>query len=306
MPALSGARKPRRRRRFVDRMMTAAIAVGMAAARPSGAAADLPLLDVAPKTVRQGDCMFATVRPGAIAPAAGQCKWLGKSYALFAVPNGYRAILPVPPDAPTGMRFVVVILTDEAGETRQTELPLTIVKRQFGVQKLRMTQKSTRLYTDPAIAQEGKTIHAALTQISDEQLWHGAFTWPVKGRVSTDFGAARSINGRIDYRHKGLDIAAPAGAPVYAPAGGIVKLVRQDYRLHGKTVVIDHGQGVGSLYLHLSEIAVKEGQSVAKGEVIGSVGSTGAATGPHLHWGVYVAGQAVDPHFWINLPAVGR
>jgi len=300
------ARRPRPLRRLLRQMMTALIAPAMAAAMAGGATADLPRLDVTPKTVRQGDCVFVVVQPGQVAPAAGECKWLGTRYPLFAVPSGYRAILPVPPDTAAGIRFVVVVLTDPAGETRQTELPLTVVKRQFAVQKLRMTQKATRLYTDPAAAQEGKTIHAALTQISDEQLWHGAFAWPYKGRVSTDFGAARSINGRIDYRHNGLDIAAPAGAPVYAPAGGMVKLVRQDYKLHGKTVVIDHGQGVSSLYLHLSQIAVKEGQGVAEGDLIGSVGSTGAATGPHLHWGVYIAGQAVDPRFWINLPQVGR
>jgi len=270
------------------------------------APADLPLLDIAPKSVQQGDCAFVIARPGAIAPTAGQCRWLGKSYKLFASGGGYRTILPVSPDAPTGLQNAVVVLEDSAGETRETSLPVTIVKRAFGVQKLRMKRETSQLYTDPSIEQEGKTIHAALAQVSDEQLWQGLFAWPVRGRVTTGFGLARTINGAIQYRHRGLDISAPAGTWVFAVAAGAVTLVREDFRLHGKTIVLDHGQGVGSLYLHLSEILVREGERVTRGQRIGRVGATGAATGPHLHWGVYVAGQAVDPRFWIHLPEAGR
>ncbi|UCH34651.1 MAG: M23 family metallopeptidase [Armatimonadota bacterium] len=273
------------------------------AGRVSG---DLPLLDVAPKSVRQGDWTFVFVRPGAVAPAAGECRWLGKTHSLFPTENGYRAILPVSPDAPTGQQMITVVLQAPGGEARETGLPVTIVKRSFGVQKLTMKRQTSQLYTDPATAQEGKTIRAALSQLSAEQLWHGPFAWPVKGRVSTGFGLARSINGEIQYRHKGLDIAAATGTPVLAPSDGVVRLVRQDYKLHGKTVVVDHGQGLASLYLHLSEILVREGQEISSGQRLGKVGATGVATGPHLHWAVYVAGEPVDPHFWIDVPEEGR
>jgi hypothetical protein len=297
------ARQPAR---LVAWIAAAAVATAWLMAASVPGSADLPLLDIVPKSVRQGDCAFVIVRPGAVPPAAGECRWLGKTYTLFAAGDGYRAILPVSPDAPTGLRSVVVVLQDGAGESRETSLPVTIIKRAFGVQKLRMSKETSRLYTDPSVEQEGKTIHAALAQVSDEQLWQGPFAWPVSGKVTTGFGLARTINGAIQYRHRGLDISGAAGSPVFAPAAGIVRLVRQDFKLHGKTIVLDHGQGVGSIYLHLSEILVKEGQRVARGELIGRVGATGAATGPHLHWGTYVAGESVDPRFWINLPAAGR
>jgi len=300
--------KGRRSRWSAARTLAALLAAGLAwvMAGPVPASADLPLLDIVPKSVRQGDCVFVIVRPGAVAPATGECRWLGKTYTLFAAGDGYRTILPVSPDAPSGLHSAVVVLKDKAGETRETSLPVTIIKRAFGAQKLQMKKETSRLYTDPSAEQEGKTIRAALSQISDEQLWQGPFAWPVKGKVKTSFGVARTINGAIQYRHRGLDLSAPAGTAVFAAAGGVVRLVRADFKLHGKTIVLDHGQGVGSLYLHLSEILVKEGQRVTRGEPIGRVGATGAATGPHLHWGTYVAGEATDPQFWINLPPAGR
>jgi len=277
----------------------------MAASVP--VSAELPFLDIAPKAVRQGDCAFVIVRPGAAAPTAGECRWLGKTYPLFPIGGDLRAILPVSPDAAPGLRNAVVVLQDSEGQARETSLPVTVVRRAFGAQRLRMKQQTSDLYNDPSVEQEAKTIHAALAEISDGQMWQGPFAWPVKGRVSTGFGLARTINGQIQYRHRGLDIAAPAGTKVFAPAGGIVRLVRDDFKLHGQTIVLDHGQGVGSIYLHLSKILVEEGRHVGRGEVIGRVGSTGAATGAHLHWGIYVFGDAVEPRFWINnLPAAGR
>jgi len=298
---------PRRQPRRTVRRALGALAFAVATWALSGASpADLPLLDVQPKSVRQGDCAFVIVRPGAIAPTAGECRWRGKTYSLFEADDGYRAIVPISPDSPAGRQTITVLLKDGTDAVRQTGLPVVVVKRDFGVQRLRMKKQTTQLYDDPSVKLEGQTIHAALTKVSNEQLWQGQFIWPCKGRVSTDFGMARSINGRIQYRHKGLDIAAAMGAPVVAANAGVVTLVRPDYKLHGKTIAIDHGQGVGSLYLHLSAISVKEGQRVAQGGLIGGVGATGAATGAHLHWGMYVGGEAVEPQFWIKLPEAGQ
>jgi hypothetical protein len=287
-----------------------AVAVAVAAIAVSLAvppvAADLPLLDVQPKSVRQGECAFVTLRLQYVAPTAGECRWQNKRYTLFPVTGGYRAIIPIVPDAPTGMRSVTMVLTDSEGETRETALPFTIVKTDFGTQKLSMSKQTTKLYSDPSVAKEGDLIHAALMKTDAAQLWSGPFAWPVKGRVSTGFGLARTINGKIQYRHKGLDIAAAAGTPVLAPSDAVVRLARDDFKLHGKTIVLDHGQSVGSIYIHLSQVLVKPGEQVTRGKRIGLVGATGAVTGPHLHWGVYVAGQAVDPRFWVDLPAAGQ
>jgi murein DD-endopeptidase MepM/ murein hydrolase activator NlpD len=127
---------------------------------------------------------------------------------------------------------------------------------------------------------------------------------PIRGRVSTAYGLQRYVNGHFDYRHKGMDIAAPLGSPLKAAADGVVSLAEESFLLHGKTIILDHGEGVATLYLHLSEIAVSPGEEVKQGQVIGRIGATGAATGPHLHYAVYVRHEAVDPLFWTHLPAL--
>ena len=130
------------------------------------------------------------------------------------------------------------------------------------------------------------------------------FRWPVHGRVSGVFGSQRILNGKPRRPHAGTDIAAPAGTKVVAPAPGRVSLVHQDMYYTGKTVMLDHGQGVSSIYIHMSEIAVRDGQHVAQGEVIGKVGMTGRATGPHLHWGVTWLNVKLDPALLVGpMPA---
>ena len=121
--------------------------------------------------------------------------------------------------------------------------------------------------------------------------------------MSTRYGVRRYYNGIFaqNYYHRGLDYAGAAGSPVIAPAAGRVALVgkvSQGFRVHGNAVGIDHGQGVTSIFLHLNRINVKEGDFVQAGNLIGTVGSTGASTGPHLHWGLYVNGKSIDPMFW--------
>lgn len=121
------------------------------------------------------------------------------------------------------------------------------------------------------------------------------FAWPVEGRLSGVFGSRRILNGEPRRPHNGLDITAPQGTLVKAAAAGIVALARPDMFLTGQTVLIDHGHGLTSVYAHMSDIVVEEGQSVAKGAPIGRVGATGRVTGPHLHWGMTWFATHVDP-----------
>ena len=122
-----------------------------------------------------------------------------------------------------------------------------------------------------------------------------AFTWPVQGRVSGRFGNQRVYNGTPKPPHSGMDIAAVQGTPVLAPAAGVVSFADADLYLTGGTVLLDHGLGVSSNFLHLSRIDVAVGDRITQGQVIGTVGATGRATGPHLHWGMNWFEVRIDP-----------
>jgi len=123
---------------------------------------------------------------------------------------------------------------------------------------------------------------------------------PVTGRISGIFGSQRVLNGEPRSPHAGVDIAAPLGTPARSPANGIIRLVVKDTFLMGNVLIIDHGLGVRSIFIHLDSIAVAEGDLVRQGEVVARVGQSGRATGPHLHWGVSVGSTPVDPMRLIN------
>jgi murein DD-endopeptidase MepM/ murein hydrolase activator NlpD len=120
-------------------------------------------------------------------------------------------------------------------------------------------------------------------------------TWPALGRISGIYGSQRILNGEPRSPHRGVDVAAPAGTPVGAMASGVVSLAETAMYYTGGTVMVDHGHGLHSIYAHLREVLVEVGQRLAQGATVGTVGATGRATGPHLHWGVYWLDRAVDP-----------
>ena len=153
----------------------------------------------------------------------------------------------------------------------------------------RAPEDLARIRADNAAIREVRRLDTAATDFV------GGFQWPVTGRLSGTFGAQRILNGKPRQYHNGVDVAAPKGTPIAAAASGRVVLVHQDMFFAGKTVMLDHGHGLTSIYIHMSEITVKEGQRVKTGGTIGRVGMTGRATGPHLHWGVTLFGTHVDP-----------
>lgn len=121
------------------------------------------------------------------------------------------------------------------------------------------------------------------------------FIWPAKGIISGVFGSQRILNGEPRNPHSGVDVAAPTGTPIVAPAGGVISLAEEDHYFTGGTVMLDHGHGVQSIMIHMSRIDVKVGQRVRQGDPIGAIGATGRATGPHLHWGISWFGARLDP-----------
>jgi len=143
---------------------------------------------------------------------------------------------------------------------------------------------------------ELEQIGAARAVHSGSKGWRQSFIWPAKGRISGQFGSQRIYNGDPGSYHSGVDIAAPAGTYYVAPADGVVTLAASSpFTLEGNLVMIDHGMGLNSAFLHSSEILVHEGQVVKRGEPIGRIGSTGSATGPHLHWSMKWNDARIDP-----------
>ncbi|WP_427158719.1 M23 family metallopeptidase [Aliinostoc sp. HNIBRCY26] len=219
-----------------------------------------------------------------------------KTYPAYPIAaNQYRSFIPTTPLEKPGTRTVKVV-----GDGKVKNLAIWVSNRKFNVQRITLPPGKS---ADGATEYELNRVAAFKALQTPQKFWNGKFIAPNKGRLSTPYGVRRYYNGKFanDYYHRGLDYAGAAGSPVIAPAAGKVALVgtvSQGFRVHGNVVGVDHGQGVVSIFMHLSRINVKEGDIVKAGQLIGAVGSTGAATGPHLHWGLYVNGQSVDPTSW--------
>jgi murein DD-endopeptidase MepM/ murein hydrolase activator NlpD len=151
---------------------------------------------------------------------------------------------------------------------------------------------------------EQKQVRRVLGLTSDERFWGGRFVEPVHGVIAGAFGRKRLINGQPRSPHSGEDISAPMGAEVVATNDGVVRSVVNHF-FSGKGVFVDHGFGLHSMYFHLSETLVEQGQPVQRGQVIGKVGASGRATGPHLHWGIRLNGARVDPYSLVKLSLDG-
>lgn len=179
-----------------------------------------------------------------------------------------------------------------------TEKNLKVAKRQYKVQRInglaprQVTPKPEDL---KRIRNDNAQIAKARRHDRDQTDFSSGFGWPAVGPISGVFGSRRILNGKPKNPHNGIDIAAPRGAPVTASADGVVALADEDMFYTGKTVMIDHGHGLTSVYAHMDKIVVTRGQRITKGDAIGTIGRTGRVTGPHLHWGITLFGTHLDP-----------
>jgi murein DD-endopeptidase MepM/ murein hydrolase activator NlpD len=267
----------------------------------AGSCASAPATPKAPDLATPGD--FHTI-PARIAQG---------SLLRARVLPGSRLELWRSDEAPVWVRvgsdggFAIAAGRDEAGPLRLEYRPpgkpsrtieIAVDKRDWQLERIQGVPEST-VNPPPQIAEriarEQALVAAARTRDDDRSDFEQAFQWPLQGRVSGVFGSQRIYNGTPKSPHSGLDVAAAQGTPVHAPAGGIVTLAEPDLYLTGGTVLLDHGHGVSSSFLHFSRIDVKVGQRVEQGDVLGLVGMTGRATGPHMHWGLNWFGVRVDP-----------
>ncbi len=193
---------------------------------------------------------------------------------------------------------VTLSVTDKNGKV--TDYVLPVAKNKWDIQSIKGVEqrKVTPSKEDNAeIAREQTDVRRALTTLNMEnKSWKGGFDIPLKGAISGNFGNQRIFNGVPKSPHSGTDIAAPEGTPVKAAGDGYVVLNGSNYFYGGNMVILDHGMGLQTIYMHLKKAAVKEGEYIKKGQVVGYVGKTGRATGPHLHWGASYNNVRFRPH----------
>jgi murein DD-endopeptidase MepM/ murein hydrolase activator NlpD len=201
-------------------------------------------------------------------------------------------------------------LTVQAPDQPQQVRELTIAPRQYNIERVDGLPPST-VTPDPEVLEriraEAGLVAAARTRRDDRADYAGGFIWPAQGRLSGFYGSQRILNGEPRNPHYGIDVAAPTGTPVVAPAPGIISFAHPDLYYSGGTIILDHGQGLSSTFLHLNEVSVKAGTRVAQGDLIGKIGATGRATGPHLDWRMNWQEQRVDPQPLVGpMPAQGE
>jgi len=202
-----------------------------------------------------------------------------------------------------GKQILKVVYTDGKSEIEE----LMLDKREYNIQKINdLKQKYVNPPADvlEKIEKETQLIAEARKTISETDITYylSGFMRPVEGgRISGEYGGQRILNGEPKSPHNGIDIALPTGTPVYAMADGVVCIKGDDFYYNGNFILLDHGQGLNSVYVHLSKTFVVNGQKVSKGQKIGEVGSTGRATGPHLHWGVQWYKKRIDPQSVLDL-----
>lgn len=231
--------------------------------------------------------------------------YLGDDRVMVVRHDGYwQAVVGVPLSLAAGNHTLTVV----DGTDAKTKRDFAVQAKDYGAQHINLQNKRM---VDPSgddlrrIMREQDVIQAAFTRWSNADEPAIRFDLPARGRLSGHFGTKRFFNKQPRQPHSGLDIAAPLGTPVTAPAAGTVIDVG-DYFFNGRTIFIDHGQGLITMYNHLNKIFVKPGVRVARAEPIGEIGMTGRVTGPHLHWSVSLNNTRVDPLLFISADALAN
>ena len=250
-----------------------------------------------PKVAKQGDvCLVRAWGPASLKSIHGQFQGERFSMAFNNETGTYEGLIGIDMSTSPGTYEIRVIATDGDNRVYSSALALRVEKVDFGTQILSLPPSVVDLdaKTLERVNRETRKLEALFQTSRNERLWKTVFIRPVEGKISTGFGLTRIINGRRRSPHTGVDLRAEEGTSVLATNQGAVVLVDELF-FSGKSVILDHGWGLYSMYFHLSEALVKEGDLVRPGAILGRVGSTGRSTGPHLHWGIRINGARVDP-----------
>ncbi len=255
-----------------------------------------------PARPRAGEVAWLTVR-GVPADAKLEGSVGGRPVTFFPYADEYAALVGFDIETRPGELSWQIAVIGGSGPPRTARGKVRLLRRDFRVQRL--TLPTTMVDLDPETehraVDEGERLRTLYRTVTPERLWRGRFVRPVGGTdPGSGFGARRIINGKPRAPHSGTDYSAERGTPVVAVNDGRVALVA-DFFFPGRLVVLDHGLGLYTLYFHLDQVTAEHDQLVGRGQPIGTVGSTGRATGPHLHFGAVAGGARIDPAVLLKL-----
>lgn len=236
------------------------------------------------------------------APAGTRSLTLGTVAVPVAPDGGF--LIAFDRDAAPAIDLVATLV--DGRTVRQT---LSVAPRAWRIERLNTLPRGTQPTEEFTRRRTPELAQIAMARAVDRPSdgWRQRFVWPVTGRISGLFGSQRIYQGEPGAYHSGVDVARPTGTPIVAPADGIVALAADSpFTLEGNLLMIDHGAGLVSAFLHLSRIDVKPGEHVAQGQIIGAIGATGRATGPHLHWGMTWRASRIDPLLVAGAMGAGR
>jgi murein DD-endopeptidase MepM/ murein hydrolase activator NlpD len=260
------------------------LSVAAFAAEPCTVSTEKPL---------QGDVVRLTCNAAVLSAHMGE-----RTAPLFKqASGGWLGLMPIPANQAPGPSEITF---SSPTQPQEQSAKVTVVDARFATQNVNLAPGIASLHNTP---EEVEILKAFRQNLTDVRYWQDRFIEPVPGCMVSPFGVKRYRNHKPtgDY-HGGVDLRSPAGTPVRAAADGQVKFA-QLITVLGNTVGLDHGQGVETIYMHMSKLAVESGAQVKQGEIIGYVGTTGRSSGPHLHWTLYVNGVQVNPGQWVKLTA---
>jgi murein DD-endopeptidase MepM/ murein hydrolase activator NlpD len=283
------------------RRLAALVGAALLLALP-GWAAERPSVTWRPAKPRVGEVAWVHVQ-GAGDATTIEGALGSRSLAFFPYAGGQAAVVGIDLETRPGSEPWRLAILEPGLPPRTLTGKVTIQRREFSVQRLTLPTGMVDLdpETERRAVSEGERLRTLYRTITPERLWRGRFVRPVAGeKPPSGFGSRRIINGKPRAPHSGADYAADRGTAVVAVNSGRVALVA-DFFFPGRLVAVDHGLGLYTLYFHLDSVAVTDGEPVDRGQPLGTVGSTGRATGPHLHFAVQAGGARVDPAALLSL-----
>jgi len=257
---------------------------------------DILRAEYLPKTVMQGDGCLVRAWGPPFKSIHGEVQGQRFPMTPCREEGVYQGLIGIGMNTRPGPYETKIVAINGDGQVSSRLLSLKVGKANFGTEKLSLPPDMVDLDGKALerVHSEAARLKALFQIYRDERLWKGAFICPVEGKLSSTFGLGRVINGQRKSPHTGVDLEAKEGTPVVASNHGVAVLVDTLF-FSGNSVILDHGWGFFSMYFHLSQALVKDGERIPTGTMIGRVGSTGRSTGPHLHWGIRVRENHVDP-----------